>query len=189
MSYRDDLRSFVAWNSKPGLNRSMLINWCWEHFLKKIQHGTMLLEAADPSNFVGLKCLWDGSQLSFAPQIPDIFAGFCYSHVDSFPLMPWCSWIPPHQRINAVRGLLCRVFFCLLTKPCSSFVQSLKEAWFMLVINAGYPFDFVGKHCLGWAFSWIPKGSYTTQDGLLSGTRACIGWLEDFCIRHDKLAA
>ena len=59
----------------------------------------------------------------------------------------------------------------------------------MLVINAGYPFDFVRKHCLAWASSWIPKGSFTTPDGLLSGTRACIGWLEDFCIIHDKLAA
>ena len=110
VSYRDDLRTFVAWNSTSGLNETVLIDWCWKHFLRRFQHGTMVLEEAEPCNFVGLNCVWNGSQLAFAPQIPYMFTGFCYRLVDSFPLMPWCSWIPPQQRINAVRGLMCRVF-------------------------------------------------------------------------------
>ena len=97
VSYRDDLRTFAAWNSTSGLNETVLIDWCWKHFLRRFQHGTMVLEEADPGNFVGLKCVWNGSQLALAPQIPDIFAGFCYRLVDSSPLMPWCSWIPPQR--------------------------------------------------------------------------------------------
>ena len=33
-------------------------------------------------------------------------------------------------------------------------ILSLKEALFMLVVNAGYPFGFVRKHCVNWVSSW-----------------------------------
>ena len=67
-------------------------------------------------------------------------------------------------------------------------ILSLKEALLMLVVNAGYPFGFVRKHCVNWASSWTPKGYSTAPDFLVSDVKLCVDWLEQFCIRHGLLA-
>eukprot|EP00435_Cladocopium_sp_Y103_P072445 s266_g40.t1 len=50
----------------------------------------------------------------------------------------------------------------------------MKEALQMLVLNAGYPFEFVRRHCMEWAASWIPKGSHDrTVVNLLDEASQC----------------
>ena len=122
---------------------------------------------------------------SLAPNLDDAFAGFSYDRIDRidwFPIMPWCSWMPPQQLVNAVRGLMCRVFYLSSNRTMRR--DSMKEALMTLVFNAGFPSCFVRRHCLNWASRWVPKGSTGTCSELYEDAIACTEWLLGMCVRH-----
>ena len=102
VSYRDDLRMFFAWNANAQFSHATLQQWAWSQFELRFRSGTMLLDESDPAKFVGLACSWMAGKLHVRPCFPDPFAAFVYSDVDSQPLVPWCSWMLPQQRRNAV---------------------------------------------------------------------------------------
>ena len=182
VSYRDDLRMFFTWRRGGKLTQSHLLSWSWVQFRNRFECGSMKLDDADPCVFVGLNCVWNDAQLALAPNLDDAFAGFSYDRIDWFPIMPWCSWMPPQQRVNAVRGLMCRVFYLSSNRTMRR--DSMKEALMTLVFNAGFPSCFVRRHCLNWASRWVPKGSTGTCSELYEDAIACTEWLLGMCVRH-----
>ena len=108
ISYRDDLRVFFAWNSRSNPSEGCMQLWAWQQLTSRFRTGTMLLDGSEP--FVGLICSWRAGRLFVRPRFPDPFAAYLHSEANSFPLVPWCSWMLPQQRKNAVSWLLCRAF-------------------------------------------------------------------------------
>ena len=181
VSYRDDLRMFFAWRSNSPLSCSFLHSWAWQQFDRRFQAGTMRLECTEPELFVGLVCSWRGGQMFVKPAYPDPFAAFCYDRVDSFPLIPWCSWMPPQQKKNAVRGLLCRAFY--QSSDRSGRHDAFWDVLTSLVLRAGYPLRFVKQHARHWAVTWVPKNQGRTciNPLILTDIDACFLRLERLC--------
>ena len=181
VSYRDDLRMFFAWRSNSPLSCSFLHSWAWQQFDRRFQAGTMRLECTEPELFVGLVCSWRGGQMFVKPAYPDPFAAFCYDRVDSFPLVPWCSWMPPQQKKNAVRGLLCRAFY--QSSDRSGRHDAFWDVLTSLVLRAGYPLRFVKQHARHWAVTWVPKNQGRTciNPLILTDIDACFLRLERLC--------
>ena len=182
VSYRDDLRMFFSWKKGGKLTQSQLLSWSWVQFRNRFECSSMKLDDSDPGVFVGLRCIWNDAQLALAPNMAEAFAGFSYHRIDWFPIMPWCSWMPPQQRVNAVRGLMCHVFY--LSSNRTMRLDSMKEALVTLVFNAGFPSSFVRRRCSNWASSWVPKGSTGTRSDLYEDATAGTGWLMEICERN-----
>ena len=166
VSYRDDLRMFFAWNANAQFSHAMLQQWAWSQFELRFRSGTMLLDESDPAKFVGLACSWMAGKLHVRPCFPDPFAAFVYSDVDSQPLVPWCSWMLPQQRKNAVRGLLCRAYYQSSSRPSRR--DAFWEALISLLYRAGYPLPFIERHARLWASNWVPRGGISKDDSLVS---------------------
>ena len=166
VSYRDDLRMFLAWKSQSGLTREFVFSWAWQQFTARFCTGTMCLEESDPDFFTGLSTIWAGTSLCLRPRMPDPWAAHCYDELDNFPLKPWPAWAPAKQHYATLRGLLSRAWYFCSTRNAR--LDALWEIFVTLVFRACFPWPVVRSRSLAWAREWTPKGRCTPDPELLS---------------------
>jgi len=153
VSYRDDIRLFCAWRSAALLQSPEVRAWGWKRICDRYHSGTMRVEEADSSVFIGLNTVWSSEGLRVWPRCPDPWVAAAYAKTPS-TLKPWVSWAPPSQHKAIVRGLLCRARD--LSSDLCSWHTALTECMAALVFSAGFPLDLVERLALQWSKTSAP---------------------------------
>ena len=153
--FRDDLRHFAMWDSTSSLSAAQVRVWARRRAQRRYDVGTMLLESAEVSEFIGLNTVFTRGRLDVWVRCPDPWAIRTYGLRDACTLKPWASWAPLQQRAGVVRNLLSRCFY--FANSGAGRVRSYSETLSLLLSCVGFPMRIIRQEAERWAMSFRPK--------------------------------
>ena len=155
VSYRDDLRIFLAWRPDACLGIELARSWAHSRLQARFAIGTMIVEDAEASTVIGLRTVWNEHCLQVWPCCDDAWGGAVYHDYDNAPLRPWVAWCPPQQHVAVLRALMCRAVYLSSSRECRR--KAMLDAVVLLACRAKFPWAFVNAEVMRRSGRWVPR--------------------------------